>query len=132
MRRTFSIFSVLLAGLFLTAGCQRLNYEKTVTVGPGNSEVLVIDPPSVNQDVKVDFKSSKEPVSVYIVLEENAEAVKQKTDLGGKPEADKIIAGKEKVMEGTVEGKVPAKKGYQIIIGGATKDTEVTVKVTGK
>jgi len=122
----------MLAASVGAAGCQRLNHDATLTVEPGDAKTLIIDPPSVNQDVKVEFKSTTEPVSVYLVLEKDVDAALGRVNAGMKPEEGKFLGGQEKAMEGTLEGKVPAKSGYQVIVGGANKKTEVNVKVTGK
>jgi hypothetical protein len=124
----WAALAALLAGL---AGCQKLNYEKTITVAPAEVQAILVDAPSGEQKLTVDINPNGVAVDVYVVLEDKHEAVKQKLLGGGKPDPADIRGGQEKLEGGKVEATIPAGKGFAVLIGNARKKTEVKVKVTG-
>ena len=122
----------VIAGLALAfTGCNKaLNYEKTVTIGPGVVQSFPVEAPRQNQKVTVTFKSSAAPVDVYIVLEKDADLVSKDLLNFKKPEA--VLNKLEKSKEGSVSADIPAKAAFQVIVAGSTKDTSVEVKITSK
>src|SRR5947209_19805840 len=59
----------LLGLLALVAGCQRLNYDKTLTVDGGIPFLVNWDPPRYEQRLTVTVTSTGTPVSAYLVKE---------------------------------------------------------------
>jgi len=48
------------------------------------------------------------------------------------PDPSKVLASNEKMESGTLLATIPANKGFSVFISGATKKTDVTLKMTGK
>jgi hypothetical protein len=111
-------------------GCQKLDDERTFEVGPGKIRSMLIDPPTKEQKVTVTISSSISPVTVYVVPAKEQEAAERAMESGKQP--NQSFAGKEKSQEATLEATIPANTGYAIIVGGAIKDSQVKVKVTGR
>jgi hypothetical protein len=120
----------LLAALFLLAGCQRLDLEKTLHVAVGEVHRVYIDPPRSDQKVTARINSPGAPVSAYLVLESDSEAAQKKMMDHQAPAAP--LAGKDKAEDITLEATVPAKKGYALLLRADAKDADVKVKVTGR
>jgi hypothetical protein len=114
-------------------GCgQKVDMEKTVSLGLGDIEVpFIVSPPKSQQSVTVEV-SSGAPVDVYLLLEENREAVKNKLKAGKAPDASHLIASEMKTTSGTLQGTVPAGKEYAVVVAGAKKNTEVKLKLKGR
>ena len=124
-------FALVILGLF-AAGCQKLDVEKTYTIGVGDVEVLQIDGPSKQQKVTVTVTTTF-PVNVHIVPESEHNAAMSALPLNKKLDPSQVLGSMEKMETGmSVEGTVPAKAGYSVIVSGATKKTEVTLKITGR
>jgi hypothetical protein len=82
--------------------------------------------------VKVEVKSDSSPVAVFLVLEDDAETVKKNVLHGTTPDKAKVLARTDKnSQEATLEATVPAKKGFAVVLGDASKDTQVNLKITG-
>ena len=62
--------------------------------------------------------------------EKDKEAAKQALLDRKKPAAS--FAGKVKTQEATLEATIPANTGFAILLGGASKNSQVKVKVTGR
>jgi hypothetical protein len=113
------------------AGCgQRLDYESTVQLDAGEVQSLGVDPPRREQRVSVTVTSTSVPVDVYVVLEKDKESGKQAL-LDVKKPAESL-ASKTKTQQATLEATIPAKTGFAILLGGATKSSQVKVKVIGR
>jgi hypothetical protein len=112
-------------------GCNRaLNYEKTITSQAGGINSFAVTPPTYQQKITLSFKSTETPVDVYITLQKDLEAA---ADALGKYQAPQnVLASKLKAKEGSLEATIPARTGFGGIVAGATKDTKVEVKITGK
>ena len=68
--RKAKVTIVLVAALFVAAGCQKLSYTKTLKLGPGNVEDLAtFDPPVYDQRVTVTIEPTTAAVSAYLVKE---------------------------------------------------------------
>jgi hypothetical protein len=131
MRRILSLRRCLVAALLLAlSGCTRLSYETTIQLGAGEVQSLSIDPPRREQKVSVTVTSSAAPVDVYVVLEKDKEAAKEALLDHKKPAAS--LAGNVKTQEATLEATIPANTPFAILVGGASKTSQVKVKATGR
>jgi outer membrane lipopolysaccharide assembly protein LptE/RlpB len=132
MRTILRLRRCLLAALLLTlSGCgQRLNYETTVQLGDGEVQSLSIDPPKREQKVSVTVTSSGSPIDAYIVLDKDKEAAKQAL-LDRKKPANPLD-GKTKTQDATLEATIPANTGFAVLLGEASKSSQVKVKVSGR
>ncbi len=119
-----------LASAVLLAGCQKLDYEQTLKMEAGDVKSFPVDPPRSEQKVTVTVTSTIAPVNVYLVLEKDQEAALKALDHYQKPVNP--LASQEKTQDATLEATVPAKTGYVVLLAGATKDTEVKIKITGR
>ena len=132
MPRIVSLRRCLLATtlLLLPACGQKLDYESTLQVDDAQVQSISVDPPKKEQKVNVVVTSSASPVDVYVVLEKDKEAGKQSLLNGNKPAES--LTGKLKTQDTTLEATIPANTGFAILLGGASKSTQVKVKVTGR
>src|SRR6266851_10501588 len=132
MRRIRSLRRCLLASLLLIVpGCgQKLDYETSLQLGEGEVQALSIDAPTRAQKVSVRATSSGSPIDFYVVLEKDKEAGKQA--LLDRKKAPQAVVGIAKTQEATLEAMVPVKTGFVILLGGASKSSQVKVKVTGR
>jgi hypothetical protein len=110
-------------------GCQRIDYRRTIDVDAGDVQAIVIDPPRSEQKVTVTATSSSCPVSVYLVLERDQSQARQ-TMMDYKAPTG-ALAGQEKTQDATLEATIPAKNGFAVLIGGATRSTQVNLHVKG-
>jgi hypothetical protein len=126
LRRT--LFALL---LLVLPGCgQKLNYETTVDLDEGQVQSILIDAPKSEQKVTVTVNSAGAPIDAYIVLDKDKEAGKQALLNRQKP--PQSLAGKVKTQDATLEATVPANTGFALLVGGASKNSRVSVKVTGR
>jgi hypothetical protein len=115
------------------AGClkQRLEVESTMSVGPGEVQSKIIDAPRADQQVTVTLSSPGAPVSAYLVLEKNRQAV-QDALLSGKKPAN-VLDGKDKTEDATLQGTVPANEEFAVVVSnGGGKSAQVKVKIAGR
>lgn len=126
------VSGALMLLLGLLAGCrQKLDLERSLTVDVGDVQLIDIDPPRSEQKLTVTVTPSGAPVDVYVVAADDAEAAKQA--LLGNKKPSKPLASKLKVSkEETLEATIPAKTGYAVILGNASKESKVSVKLTGR
>src|SRR4051794_19039333 len=103
------------AALSLT-GCQKLSYEKTLTLTSGEVQAFPIDAPRSQQKVTVSVTATGSPVNVHVVLESDHAAVMEALTNSKKVDPAKVLASKEKMDSGTVEATVPAKKGFSVLV----------------
>jgi hypothetical protein len=118
--------------VLLSAGCQSLSYETTITIEKGSPyQETEFKGPKSEQKVTATI-SSDEPVSLYLVLMDNKdEAVNA---LLQKRKPTKPLAAKEETKEATLEATIPAGKPFAILIRPveSKKDIEVKLDVKGK
>jgi hypothetical protein len=132
MARRMTAVACVLSALLL-AGCQRTLYDKAVTIdGVTFVHDVDVDAPTREQKVAVEFSSPGVPVDVWVVLTEKKPAVKNKLMGRMRPDDADVLGGKEQSESGTVEATVPAGKEYTVLVGRASKKTEVKLKVMGK
>jgi hypothetical protein len=120
------------AGLFLVlaaAGCQsRLNEQRTLKLDSGLDSFITLDPPRYDQTVAVTV-SADVPVDVYVFLEADREEAERQAAFGKK--SPKFLADGEKMQQGTLEAKVPAKQKALIMVR-SNKSGTATLKIVGK
>ena len=133
MTQRTKLFCVALTILFAGAiGCgQKLNIDRTITVGPMEVQSILVDAPKGDQKLTVDVSSPGVPVNVYVVFDADQQAVKDLMLAGKAPDASKFVAGQQKVEAVELTTLVPAGKAFGVMIGGAKKKTDVKVKVKG-
>jgi hypothetical protein len=122
---------LLVALLLAGAGCgQKLDYDSTVQLDAGQVQSMMIDAPKREQRVSVTVTSSSSPIDVYVVLDKDKEAGKQALLDGKKPAA--ALASQAETQDATLEATMPANSAFAILLGGASKTSQVKVKVTGR
>jgi hypothetical protein len=123
--------SLLAIVLLALPGCgQKLDYETTVDLDEGQVQSIAIDAPKREQKVSVTVTSSGSPIDVYVALDKDKEAGKQALLDRQKPAQS--LAHKVKTQEANLEATIPANTGFAILLGGANKNSRVSVKVTGR
>ena len=129
---TMLLLAALLVGL---AGCQKLNYSKTFTLGPGNMEDLHFDPPAYNQRVTVTIAPTNGAVSAYLVKESDFDKVSASLKRNAEPAASLVLGSRVSrgvAEEYSFEASVPAKTEYALVIKCDMKQTDVKVTVVGR
>jgi hypothetical protein len=96
---------------------------------PGDYKTFEMDPPRREQKVIITVTSSAAPVNVYLVAADDLQAATKAVEHFGKPANP--LASQEKTQDATLEATIPAKTGYAVLLAGATKETEVKIKITG-
>ena len=130
MRRLLS-FAAALA--LLPVGCQRLSFEKTYSLGSTHYWTAAFDAPRGEQKVTVTASSTKEPVNVFLILEEDLTEGEQAALNRVIPK--KALGGQESAKEISFEVTVPAKKSFVVFIGeakGFARGTDVKLSVKGR
>lgn len=127
-RRICIISTCLILSL---AGCNSsVNFERTLSVGPGDVPSFSVDPPRREQKVTVSFKSTETPVDIYVTLDKDLEAASKAIQNYKVPQ--NVLASKLKSKDGSVEATIPGKTAFGVIVAGAVKDTSVQVTIKGK
>ena len=115
--------------LCLAAGCQsRLNDQRTIKLDAGLDSYITLDAPRYDQDLSLAV-SADVPIDVYVFLEADRDEAERQVLLGKK--SPKILADREKIQEGTLEAKVPAKQKATIMVR-CTKSGTAMFKIVGK
>jgi hypothetical protein len=120
------------------AGCgQPLKVEKTVKLDPGYYETYTFDAPRGEQKLTV-TASADQPVSVWVFLADDLKVDKDTLN----PVLDRAVAAKsgqaiakaeEPQKEVSIEGTVPAKKEFRVLVKNTGKESaEVKLTVKGK
>lgn len=127
---------VLVAGLLsVTAGCQRLNYQKTFTLTPLIVQQIDFSEPAYAQKLAVTIQPTTGSVSAYLVKSADAERVERALQSDKEPPASLLLASRVSrgaAEEYTFEATVPAKTAYTLLLKGGSKPTEVKVSVIGR
>jgi hypothetical protein len=106
-----------------------LNMEQTFTLESGMVKSFTIEPTSREQKIKVDVTSTNTPVSVYVVLDKDKDkASNEVMNRGVRPASS--LAALEKTTGGTFEATVPENTSAVVLVGRASKETQVTIKLT--
>ena len=122
----------LLAVLLLVlAGCQRLNYEKEATLDLATTYLEYTFP---RGETKVNVKAtSDQPVSIWVVPEEDQESSGKEIKSGRKPA--KALAGEENQKEIDFEAAIPDKTSFVVFVAqgkGMRNTATVKLSVKGK
>jgi hypothetical protein len=121
--------AVILLLAFAAVGCQsRLNDQRTLKLDSGLDSIITLDAPRYDQTVAVTV-SADVAVDVYVFLEADREEAERQVAFGKK--SPKFLADREKMQEGTLEAKVPAKQKALVLVR-STKSGTATVKIIGK
>src|SRR5437016_5847 len=100
--------------LLVLAGCQRLNFEKEATLEPAVPFLeYTFDGPQGEMKVSVKV-TSDQPVSVWVVLEEDKEPSTLDLVNGKKPA--KVLAGEKDQKEIDLEATIPPKKNFVVFV----------------
>src|SRR5437016_3745638 len=122
-RRLFLVALPLFIILLAVPGCpvgQTLNFDKTVSLEPGDIKSFSIDAPKTNQKIRVETEAG-ERIDVTITLESEAEAVKKFLEAKGSGSNPPWLARKTEQKQHTLEAEVSAGKGFTVILSGAQK-----------
>jgi hypothetical protein len=134
MRLSSSVLCLAVAACLLSAGCrlqQRLDRTLTVSVSPGEVKSQIVDAPATDQQVTVTASSPGVPVSVYLVLGKDQKAAEDGL-LNSKPVAN-ALDGKEKTEQVTLQGKVPAKNEFAVVLWNpGLKPAAVKLTISGR
>lgn len=125
----------LLALPLLLAGCQRLNYESTLTLEPLSVREIAFSPPAYTQRLTVTITPTNTGVSSYLVKSADKTQVDRALQAEKEPAASLLLGSR--VSKGAAEtysfdASVPAKTEYVLMLKGGPKSTEVKVKVAGR
>jgi hypothetical protein len=127
----------LLVGAVLApaAGCQRLNYHKTFSLGPLVVQELEFSAPAYAQKVTVTITPTSAGVSAYLVKASDMEAVGRSLQVDKEPAASLLLGSR--VSKGqpetySFEATVPAKTEYALLLKNSAKSTQVQVSVVGR
>lgn len=123
--------------LVLLAGCQRLNFESTYKVGPGEVKPLEFDPPRYAQKLSVTVTPTAAPVSAYVVKKGDVDAVEKALYAQKEPSASLLLGSR--VSSGTeaetysFDASVPPGTEYSLLLSNQSrKPTDVKVQVKGR
>jgi hypothetical protein len=117
---------IAFVAIIALTGCSKIHEKREFTVGAAESHSLEISAPLSEQKVKVTL-TSDQPVNIYVLLDKDYPKGKDDFD----PETLKtgIIASQKNAKEASLDATIPAKEKYRVIVGGATKQATVTVKI---
>jgi hypothetical protein len=126
---------VVLAALLLVGGCQKLNFEQTLTLKPTEVKPYLFDAPAYEQKVTVTVTPTATGVSAYLCRESDHEKVALQLEAEKEPQAALLLGSR--VSKGAAEtysfdATVPAKTPYALLLKGGGKVTEVKVKLVGR
>jgi hypothetical protein len=113
----------------LLAGCTRLDFERTYDLEGRMTQEIAWDAPKYEQKLTVTV-SAEEPVSVYLVKEDDKEKAKQALSADKEPEG--ALASNVDAKEVTLQATVPAKTAAAVLIRNRASKNRVKVKVTGR
>src|SRR5262245_41629835 len=124
----------LVALVVLSAGCAKVNVEKSTTLEPGEFRAITIDPSPSNQRVNIKVTSVGAPIGVYVILETDQNvALKVAADTLRTNITPNAVDGRPKITDDTLTVPIPAKQGFSVLlINGSTKKTDVTVNIVGR
>jgi hypothetical protein len=113
----------------LLAGCTRLDFEHTYDLEGPVTQKVEWDAPKYEQKLTVTV-SAEEPVSVYLVKEDDKEKAMNALTADKEPEG--ALASKVNAKEITLQATVPAKTAAAVLIRNRANKNRVKVKVTGR
>jgi hypothetical protein len=131
MRLPIRVAVPLLIVVFTATGCPRYTTQLTYTIGAGEVQRINISKPDHAQKINVAVSSPGSPVSVYVILEEHAEAAQRALLMNQEPDLGTVLAHAVKVRDARLEATIPKGQNYVVLIGGAAKAADVQLKITG-
>jgi hypothetical protein len=131
--RPFLLF--VLAALLLAGGCQKLNFEQTISLKPIVVKEYSFDAPAYQQKVTVTVAPVTTGVSAYLCKESDKDAVERALQAEKEPAASQLLGSR--VSKGgpdtySFDATIPAKTSYTLFLKGGPKETEVKLKVVGR
>ena len=124
------ILVLLGLALLVPVGCQKVDYQHTISMEAGDIKSTTITAPQREQHVRVAVDSSASPVDVYIVLEKDRQQAIEALNKD-KPLAQ-ALASKKRVRNDTLEATIPAKNEYAVVLTGAGGPTAVQLHITAR
>lgn len=124
------LLGCLLLGLLVVGGCQKLSTKGTETLLPGDVKSVEISAPRYRQQVTVEIQSTKSPLDVHIVFEEDRAAAMDSLQAGKVP--PRVVVSKRDVKEDKVEAPIPAGKAFAILFCNAKGETTVNYTINGR
>jgi len=122
---------LLVGALLCLGGCQKLKVEKEFILGPQGWQEFGVSGPTYNQKVEATLKSNF-PLNAYLVLDDNIPAVKTAVE-GHKPvPADIVLDSKENAADIILNGNIPAKKPFTVLMYSPTRGLKVQATILGK
>ena len=106
--RIFLISGLCLCLSLVLTGCQKLNIEKTVSLARGEIWDQPIDGPKWEQNIAVEFSSAGVPINVFVVLEENYGAIKDRIGVAKLLDNTKLLASVVQKESETVLATIPS------------------------
>jgi hypothetical protein len=127
---------VLVGGLLVVAllglsGCQKLKIEKDYTIPVMGTQECGASAPTYNQKVEATMKATG-LINAYLVLDDNLEAVRKAVEIGKPVPADLVLDSKLSAEDITLNGTVPAKKAFTVVMYSLNKPVTVKVTILGK
>jgi len=132
--RSRAVFYLLPLLLCLAVGCQRVRIEKSYKMEAQAVQLLGVDPPAYQQQVKVTVEPVSAGVKAYLVKEVDEKIAQDALGSEKEPRADIVLGsgGSEQARPFSFEATIPAKTGYTVLLKTATKGTDVKVTIVGK
>jgi len=131
MRRLLPVVGAI--ALLAATGCKKINIEKSYDLEPGDNsnKILIIDPPSREQQIVVTATSSEANIGVLILKGNDEKAIEQKPEKLRSEGA--ILAEKSGEKTITLEATIPAKTPYMVMVSlMENKKSAVKLTVKGK
>jgi hypothetical protein len=127
---------VLVGGLLVVAllglsGCQKLKMEKEFSLDALGYQEYGASGPTYNQKVEATLKASG-PINAYLVLDDNLEVAKKAAMAGKAAPAEAVLDSKMGADDITLNGAIPAKKAFTVVMFSPNKAVTVKVTILGK
>ena len=116
----------------LISGCQPFKLERTIEMPTKNVHRIDIDAPGREQHIHLTADSGGVPINVYIVLEDNAEALFATLQNDTKVDTSTVLASQEQTTNADLQATIPGKKGFAIMLAHPSKNTTVRLKIVGR
>ena len=129
---TMLLLAALLVGV---AGCQKLNFSTTVTLGPNQIHDMEVPPPAYNQRLTVTIAPTSGAASAYVVKQSDYDKVMSALKKNTEPDAAMLLGSRVSrgiAQEYTFEANVPAKTAYYVLVKADVKMTDVKVTIVGR
>jgi hypothetical protein len=121
---------LLLFFVVVLAGCRsRLIGEHTVSLDPGQSRTVTVDPISKARTVKVSATATTGEVNVYLLMEKDQAEFEK--ELTRKKVSPKVLDHKLKATQADLKGEIPANERTVVyMVSADSKKAEVKLKIT--